>query len=248
VRYAVLQGEIPMSRLDDSVYRILRLKKKRGLFENAFVDVDAAEAIVGAPAHLADARAITDRTTTLVKNHAGLLPLGKDLRKVLVTGFSPKTGPVRILEAIGAAIGPHGPAVTIVDTGTEPTQALIDRAAAEAEQNDLVVVATGSANSVTAATGELTPPAKAQVNLVNALLAKKKPVVAVAVRNPYDIARFPGVDAYLAIYGSTPHSIESLVRVLFGDVRPTGKLPVRILTADGTCTLYSLGHGLSYHG
>jgi beta-glucosidase-like glycosyl hydrolase len=42
---------------------------------------------MGAPQHLADAQAITDRTTTLVKNDAGLLPLARGPRKVLIAGL-----------------------------------------------------------------------------------------------------------------------------------------------------------------
>src|SRR5919112_3123247 len=58
---AVRNGEISKRRLDESVRRILRLKLKRGLFHRSYVDVDRAERVVGAPQHLSDAQAITDR-------------------------------------------------------------------------------------------------------------------------------------------------------------------------------------------
>lgn len=41
--------------------------------------------------------------------------------------------------------------------------------------------------------------------------------------------------------------MQAVARVLFGEVNPTGKLPVRIPAADDpSATLYPYGHGLGY--
>jgi beta-N-acetylhexosaminidase len=238
---AVESGEISERRLDESVYRILRLKMKRGLFDNPFVDADAAVTIVGAPSHLADAQAITDRTTTLVRNDSGLLPLSRDPRKVLVAGWGVVT-----TRTIGATIGQRGQTVTVLETGLTPTQARIDQAVAAAGGSDLVVVSTNNASNVDVDTGQPTASAAAQQALVRALLATGKPVIVSAMRNPYDISRLTDVPTYVATYGYTAHSIESLARVLFGEINPAGRLPVTIPRADGSGTLYPFGHGLSF--
>src|SRR4029453_10952033 len=83
---AARSGEISTRRLDESVYRILRLKLARGLFNDPFVDVERAGTVVGAPEHRRDEQAITDHTTTPVKNDAGVLPLTAQPRNVLGTG------------------------------------------------------------------------------------------------------------------------------------------------------------------
>jgi len=242
---AVESGEISMRRLDESVYRILRLKMKRGLFDNPFVDVDAAETVVGAPGHLADAQAITDRTTTLVRNDAALLPLNRNPRNVLVTGWGVVT-----TRTIGTAIGARGQTVSVLETGLTPTQARIDGAVAAAGGSDLIVVSTNNAANVDINTGQPTASAAAQQALVRALLATSRPVIVSAMRNPYDVSRLTDaptyVATYLATYGYTAHSIESLVRVLFGEINPAGRLPVTIPRADGSGTLYPFGHGLAY--
>ena len=68
----------------------------------------------------------------------------------------------------------------------------------------------------------------------------------VAVRDPYDIAYFTDAPTYLATYSTTAISVESLARVLFGEVQPAGLLPVAIPAAgDPGTALYPFGHGLT---
>jgi beta-N-acetylhexosaminidase len=230
---AVRSGGISKKRLDESVYRILRLKMRQGLFADPFVDVRNAERVVGAPDHLADAQEITDHTTTFIKNDAGVLPLSDDSRRVLVTGRNDAVllGDT-VANHLSNSIRARGQTVTTFGTSASPTRAQIDQAVALAAQVDLVVVTTNNAND-------------AQQDLVRALLASGKPVVWAGVRNPYDIAGNTSAPTYLATYGFTPGSLESLARVMFGEVNPSGKLPVTI-PATGGGVLYPFGHGLSY--
>ena len=60
------------------------------------------------------------------------------------------------------------------------------------------------------------------------------------------VASFPDAPTVLDTYGYTTDQVESLVRVLFGEVNPAGTLPVSIPRADGTGELYPFGHGLHY--
>ena len=133
-----------------------------------------------------------------------------------------------------------------MESGTTPTTTDIDAAVAAAQDNDLVVVSTNNAYAINAATGQPTAAAAAQTQLVQALLATGKPVVVAAMRNPYDVASFAEAPTVLDTYGYTAHQVESLVRVLFGEVNPTGRLPVSIPRADGTGELFPFGHGLGY--
>jgi beta-N-acetylhexosaminidase len=238
---AIRTGQISERRLDESVYRILRMKMTRGLFDDPYVDVELAEKVVGAPDHVADAQAITDHTTTLVKNDAGVLPITHKPRKVLVTGWG-----VTTTSTLGNAIGQRARTVTVLETGTTPSQARIEEVATEAAHSDLVVVSTMNAASVNVTTGLPTASAAAQQALVKALLATGKPVVVSGMRNPYDISYLTDAPTYLATYGYTAASIESLTRVLFGEVNPVGKLPVTIQRADSSGVLYPFGRGLSY--
>lgn len=238
---AVRSGEISGRRLDASVYRILLHKVRRGLFAHPYVDAATAPQVMGAPAHLAAAQTITDRTTTLLDNEAGLLPLAPGPRRVLVAGWGATT-----TQTLPAALAARGATTEVLESGTTPTPAAVDDAAAAARDADLVVVTTNNAYARDATTGEPTAAAAAQTRLVRALLATGTPVVVVAVRNPYDVASFPEAPTVLDTYGYTAAQIESLVRVLFGEIGPAGRLPVAIPGPDGTGELFELGHGLGY--
>jgi beta-N-acetylhexosaminidase len=238
---AVRDGTISRQRLDDSVSRILMHKFQRGIFADPYVEPTSAPRVMGAPDHLAKAQVITDRTTTLVKNTDGLLPLTAGPRKVLVAGWGAPT-----TQAIADAMATRGATTQVKESGTTPSQAQIDDAVAAAGESDLVVVSTNNAYAVDASTGQPTAGAAAQTRLVQALLETGKPVVVAAMRNPYDVASFPEAPTVLDSYGYTGHQVESLVRVLYGEVNPTGKLPVSIPAADGTGELFRFGHGLTY--
>ena len=238
---AARSGEISAKRLDESVYRVLLHKFQRGLFRDALVDPAAAPQVLGAPQHLADAQAITNRTTTLVKNDRGLLPLTSGPRNVLVAGWG-----VGTTQMMAAALAARGATTQVGESGTTPSATAIDLAVASAQNADLVVVSTNNAYAVDATTKLPTAAAAAQTRLVRALLATGKPVVVAAMRNPYDVASFPEAPTVIDTFGYTTHQVESLVRVLFGEVKPAGRLPVSIPRTDGTGDLFPFGHGLSY--
>jgi beta-glucosidase len=76
-------GTIPMSRIDDAVRRILRVKMKLGLFDPARPWA-GKPGVIGSPAHRALAREAVAKTLVLLKND-GILPL-RASANILVTG------------------------------------------------------------------------------------------------------------------------------------------------------------------
>lgn len=228
---AVRAGEISESRIDESVYRVLRLKFYRGLYRQPYVDLAEIDSVVGTAEHYAEAHRITSGTTTLVKNDAGLLPLAAASRKVLVTGWG-----VTTTATIAGHIAARGATTEVYETTENPSQARIDAAVARATAADLTVVTSMNA---------WTRPQQQQ--LIKALVATGKPVIVIGVRDPYDIAYFTQAGTYLATYSYTAIALETVVKVLFGEIAPTGKLPVTIPVAgQPEVPLYPYGHGLGY--
>ncbi|NLU70062.1 glycoside hydrolase family 3 protein [Streptomyces sp. HNM0574] len=235
---AVRSGEITGRRLDESVVRILEHKLRNGLFPDPYVHETRAERTVGSRRHAAAAARITDRGITLIRNERDTLPLsGRNRRTILVTGWD--EAQVKLLaRTIGERTGQR---TTALATGAAPDAAKRDAAASAAREHDVTVVLTNAA----AATGD---KGAAQARLVDALGATPTTLVAVALRNPYDIQRYPDApDAYLATYAYGAPTLASLDRVLYGDTKPTGRLPVPVTAHDDPkTTLYPYGHGLTY--
>ncbi|MFJ3770357.1 glycoside hydrolase family 3 protein [Streptomyces sp. NPDC090075] len=237
---AVQGGELTESRLDESILRILRLKSRLGLLDRPYVNTKDVGRVVGTARHLAAADRIAERTTTLLVNEGGLLPLSRATHgRLLVVGADPAspsgtTGPPT--GVLATALTELGFTAKALSTGTAPSAATVDQAVAAARDADAVVVGT---YNVTAG-GE-------QQRLVERLVATGRPVVAVAVRNPYDVAQLPTVKAVLASYSWTDVELRAAARVIAGRVAPRGRLPVPVQRADDPAqVLYPIGHGLTY--
>ncbi|XP_020104873.1 uncharacterized protein LOC109721592 isoform X3 [Ananas comosus] len=80
---------IPMSRINDAVRRILRVKFTMGLFENPYADLSLANEL-GKPEHRELAREAVRKSLVLLKNGKSaddpMLPLPKKAKKILVAG------------------------------------------------------------------------------------------------------------------------------------------------------------------
>ncbi|WP_191871374.1 glycoside hydrolase family 3 protein [Streptomyces filipinensis] len=240
VLQAVQDGELTESRLDESILRILRLKARLGLLHDPHTDRTRIEHTVGTKAHLATADKIAERTTTLLVNEDRTLPLdSRTAPRLLVVGADPDspsgtTGPPT--GVLAAALTELGFTATALSTGTSPSAATIAKAVTAAQDADGVIVATYNV-----------VPGSAQQTLVEHLLTVGSPLVALAVRNPYDVAQLPAVKACLASYGWTDVEVRAAARVIAGRVAPRGRLPVPVQRADDpTQVLYPIGHGLTY--
>src|SRR5262249_18609845 len=81
----VKDGTIPVSRIDESVRRILTLKAEIGLLDSPYPDRTQTAATVATPAAKSVAQRAARESITLLKNDRGVLPIARDA-KVLVTG------------------------------------------------------------------------------------------------------------------------------------------------------------------
>ncbi|MFE9632848.1 glycoside hydrolase family 3 protein [Streptomyces sp. NPDC006463] len=222
---AVETGELTRERIDESVLRILELKARLGLFGGAGAPSGKVDAVVGVPEHLAAADEIAGATTTLLANPAGLLPLDASAGpRLLVTGTDPVS-----------PSGTTGPPTAVL---AEELTALGCRATALPPAR-AVAAAPGHA-AVVVCTYNVPEGDDPQRTLVADLLATGVPVIAVALRNPYDSARLPVCAAEVATYSWADAEMRAAARVLTGALRPAGRLPVPV---PGR---YPLGHGLTY--
>src|SRR5205823_2998375 len=77
---AVNRGELTAARIDESVRRILWLKARLGLVTRRTVSLDSLRVIVGSKAHRALAQDVAQRSLTLVRDSARLMPFAPQAR------------------------------------------------------------------------------------------------------------------------------------------------------------------------
>jgi beta-N-acetylhexosaminidase len=220
---AVRSGQISQKRIDESVMRVLTAKARLGLATKKLVDLDAIHEIVNAPESNAVAQQICDRSITLVKNEGDFVPLktaGDTAFFILTEGSTSIEGQAFALEVRKRAVMAN---VTILDAGMSDAdlQTALQRASA-ASRYVAVAFASVAAYRGSVALGGGFP------QMVQNLVATKKPVALIAMGNPYLLRNFPDVAAYMTTYSTVPPSELSAVKALFGEIPIAGKLPVTI--------------------
>lgn len=233
IKSAVLNGQIPISRIDQAVTRILRLKYRCGVFDNPFVDVNAADDIVGNTVHRQAELTAARAGVTLVQNTNGILPLNlsPSQKVLLVTVQSSTETTADAATRFTAIMTQKHSNLQSIAISANPNSSERNNVRNAAATADIVIVGTSRAQLSTNS---------GQATLVNQLVSMGKPVVVVGLREPYELASFPGVKAYIAAYNYRNCGFQAAADVIFGDVNPTGLLPVTIPS------LYPFGHGLSY--
>ena len=96
LREGLAGGRVEMALVDRAVARVLRMKFDLGLFENPYVDAEAAPAVFDTSEQRDLARRIAQKSIVLLKNEGDLLPLDRSLRRLAVIG--PSADSIRLLQ------------------------------------------------------------------------------------------------------------------------------------------------------
>lgn len=249
-------GAVPVSAVDDAVRRILRVKFQLGLFEHPYVDEQRESAALLTAENRAAAREIARKSIVLLRNEGNILPLAKSTRRIAVIGpladskadmlgsWSGKgraTDAVSVIEGIRASTGSAPLYSKGTDVASDSTDG-ISPAVEAARQADVVILVLGESSGMSgeaASRSNLDLPGQ-QEKLLEAVAATGKPIVLVLMSGrPLAIswaashvaaileAWFPGVEGGNAI-----------ADIIFGDVNPSGRLPVSIPRTVGQVPIY----------
>ena len=270
----VHEGKVPMSRINESVGRILHVKYELGLFDRPVGNPEDYPDF-GSAKFKAVSRQAADESVTLLKNNNNILPLKKTMR-VLVTGPTANTmrsldggwsytwqgeqddkyasAKNTILEAIEQKIGKQ-------NVQYEPGAAFdslfnVNKAVEAAKQADAIVLCLGEP-SYTENVGnidDLDLP-EAQTELAQQLAQTGKPVILVLAEGRPRIVTLANnaASATLMAYLPGNEGGDAIADILFGDVNPSGKLPFTYPRFPNTLVNYyrkniENGNGDDSHG
>lgn len=258
---AVKKGEVPMTRIDDAVKRILVLKYKLGLFDNPYPEPPAA-ANFGKPEYQTLALDAAHEAMTLLKNQNNILPLSKNI-KVLVAGPSAQSisalngcwsytwqgkeeqwypaDSKTILQAIADKVGAANITTTTGKGFDDPMNYDTAKLRTAAANADVIILCLGE-NAYAESPGntrELALPDE-QNALAIAAAATGKPVILVLTegRPRFITSIEPTMKGILMAYWSGKKTAEAVADVLFGDYNPDGRLPFSYPKSMGEIVMY----------
>lgn len=203
---AVKAGKVSASRVDEAARRVLRLKFDLGLFDNPYVDADAAARIVGSKATQAEADTAQRAAQVLLENKNGLLPLSAG-KKVWLSGVSADAAKAAGLVVVDA---PEQADVAIVRVAT-PHETLHPNHFFGSRQHE----------------GRLDFRADDDATkTVNAAAAKVPTIVAVDLDRPAVLTLLK--DKASALYGLFGASDAVFLDLVTGKAKSKGKLPFEL--------------------
>jgi beta-glucosidase len=255
----VKEGRVPMSRIDDAVTRILRVKFALGLMDKkrSHLADRALHKTFGSRDHRAVAREAVRKSIVLLKNSGKTLPLSKDLRRIHVAGRAADdmgiqcggwtikwqgqtgavtTGGATILTAIKAAVS-NSTSVTYSSDGKGSDSAAVG----------IVVVGERPYAEGQGDAGDLSLPQEDIDAIANVKKAGIPVVVILISGRPMIIPPvLEKADAFIAAFlpGTEGRGVADVV---FGDFAPTGKLSFSWPKSNEQLPLNSNGPKEGYH-
>lgn len=279
----VKTGEVPMKRIDEAVSRILTVKMQSGLFQRREPALPVAGNFATEEATAINRQAAQE-AIILAKNANDMLPL-KKTASILITG--PTANLLSVING-GWTITWQGAAehlypkdkltllqaiqqnttgkVTYVGGQQFNEEINIETAVTEARNHDVVILALGEKTyTETIGNTETLELDKVQLQLARAIFAIGKPVILVTFGGRPRIITEQAEQAQAVLLGFLPgmEGGAAMADILFGDVNPSGKLPITYPRHPADITpydhkpmeafegnqylpLYPFGHGLSY--
>ncbi|MCC4908381.1 glycoside hydrolase family 3 protein [Microbacterium sp. cx-59] len=200
----VRTGHITEGRIDVSARRLLELKFRLGLFDDPYVDEDAAERIVGSPAHSDAGFRAQAASVTVLRDEGPLLPLRpNEGRRVYVEGMS---------AAAAAELG------TVVGRAEDADLAIVRLPAPFEPRDDLLFESLFHQGSL-----EYRPGLVARLRGIAAVTTL---IVDAGLERPAILT--PILPLATVLVGTYGTSDAALVAALTGRIRPRGRLPFEI--------------------
>ncbi|MCB8822994.1 glycoside hydrolase family 3 N-terminal domain-containing protein [Microvirga rosea] len=255
----VRSGRVPESVIDEAARRILRSKMRLGLFDRPDADPKHVDSIFPSAEARQAAREVAQETIVLLQNRNKVLPISGSVRSIAVVG--------PLADAPLDQFGPHGArghaqdSVSILQgvrakaeqSGIQIRHAIgCDLVCHSSDQLPAALEAVKSSDLTIAVFGEpadLSGEAASRAHLalngkqeeiLRALAAAGKPIALVIIGGrPLELGTLPDqIPSVLMAWYPGTEGGPALADILFGDVNPSGKLPLSWPRSVGQLPLY----------
>jgi len=205
---AVKKGTISEERINASVRRILSVKLKRKLFEGRDPKIEEVREIVGNRLHQQISHLIAQRSITLVRNYSNTIPIRTKGTFIVISPFSYLSSELRSFGLKNMFVK-----VNVKMKRKERNDVL----------HDVLLMSDMAAGYIVAAVDET------QASLAEELKKRtNKPVIVASLDSPYMFSSVKNVDAYLCSYSFRSQAIRALAKVITGEAKAVGTLPVNL--------------------
>jgi beta-N-acetylhexosaminidase len=225
---AVKSGRIKESQIDSSVERTLKMKVDYGLFDDCdIVEIEQVQKVFDDPAMAEIETEAARKTITLMRDEAGLLPLTADKKVMLVEQTSDLALYVNDLSCHPAMFWEEmlkqSPAnVMMTEADANPTEQDLQRVRDRLDQAELLVMTNNYYR------GQLSGPYTA---FIREIIKSGKAVIVVS-NTPYEMTAPEDFPTVICTYGNTPAALRETAKMLFGKVRPEGRIKLKKLRND----------------
>jgi len=248
MKKAVESGKVPMVQVDDHVRRIVR-----SMFAAGVIDDPPQKSVVDVLAGLATAQHIAEQSMVLLKNEKQQLPLNAATVKTIAVigghadvGMLSGGGSAQVDPPGGNVIMPPGHRETIWGKPdwfpTSPMKAIMAKApnvdviyndgsdpnsaVALAKRTDVAIVFAYRWESEGQDAASLSLPAGQDDLIAQVAAANPHTIVVLETGNPVSMPWVNNVSAILEAWFAGSSGDHALANILFGDVNPSGKLPI----------------------
>ena len=241
---AMKSGEIPRSRIEQSVRGILETKARLGLHKTRLVNLDAIPAMVGGRKNDGVSRAVSEKSITLVKDERNNVPLP-----------TPRTGRVLYLSVLDYPSGwriaaPSRTVIPELRTRWPNTEAIEISDRTTPDEIELVRAMAGNYDAIIAGIFVRASSGSGRLDLAPHVIRllqdlsrgserRAQPFVAAFFGNPYTPMFVQEIPAMLLTYDFSDYAEQSAVKAIAGEIPIGGKLPISL---PG---LFQIGHGMT---
>ncbi len=228
----VKEGRYSEARLDQSVRRVLELKRSLDLEHHRTVSIDALRTIVGDSSHVAVAREIAERSITLVKDSVNEVPLKLSANPRVLSITIARRADLSAGAAFNGELRSALPGLRTEFVSSDDPAPNYARLEGLTDSADVTIVGVYATQTIDATAS--TKTSQTFTGFLQRLSDSGKRPIVVSFSDPYLLRQIPWVPSYVVAWGGFPPSQLAAAKAILGRIPTVGKLPISIPVAGHT--------------